>query len=287
MAKRFDPILCLQLGEVTSALSEVASATELRGEISDALGLVGAAPSDLYQLFIKDLSPFASVYLSPDGNIGGDSQAVISGIYRALGVPVPNDPDHLSSLLSLLSQILIAEAKSIENGSELEQSSVIRTRQVLVNEHLLTWLPAYLVSATRVAPQVLSNWVSLCWDTLELLASTTETVSHASQAVSPDQIDSLAKLIDFLTTPSRSGVILTISDIEKVSAELGLAARAGTKRLVLKDVFLAEPKGVSEKIEDFIRHQLSDYTAAKVDFSSLDIWAVKAENALKVLANCR
>ena len=287
MTKRFDPTLCRQVGEVTSALSEVVSAAGLRTEISDALGLEGASQSDLYRLFIKDLSPFASVYLSPDGNIGGDSQAVISGIYRALGVPVPSDPDHLSSLLSLLSQILIAEAKTIEYGSDPEHSSVARTREVLVNEHLLTWLPAYLVSAARVAPEPLSNWVSLCWDTLKLLASPNETAGPKDQKVRLYQADSLSQLIGFLTTPSKSGIILTVSDIETFSEEIGLAVRAGTKRMVLKDIFLAEPDGVSEKIEAFIRRQMSDYVTAAAEFSSLGIWAANAENTLKVLSNCR
>jgi TorA maturation chaperone TorD len=287
MTESFDPVLCRQLGEVTSALSEVASATELRAEIADALGLPGVARSDLYRLFIKDLPPFASIYLSADGNIGGDSQAVISGIYRALGVPVPNDPDHLSSLFALLSQILVAEAKSIENGSEPELSSVVRTRQVLVNDHLLTWLPAYLISAIRVAPQPLSNWVSLCWDALRLLSPPAEAPGPKDREVCLDQVDNLAKLIDFLTTPSKSGIILTLSDIETISTEIGLAVRAGTKRMVLKDVFLTEPEGFSEKVEALIRRQISDYISATAEFSYLDAWVVNAENALKILSNCQ
>ena len=129
MTESFDPVLCRQLGEVTSALSEVASATELRAEIADALGLPGVARSDLYRLFIKDLPPFASIYLSADGNIGGDSQAVISGIYRALGVPVPNDPDHLSSLSVHFAQDPASISPYDEN--KLPPLDVLPRKQVL------------------------------------------------------------------------------------------------------------------------------------------------------------
>lgn len=44
---------------------------------------------------------YASVYLGPDGALGGEGTDRAAGFWRAIGITPPAEPDHLTALLSL------------------------------------------------------------------------------------------------------------------------------------------------------------------------------------------
>ena len=277
--------------EVALALGETAQASFVRREISEALGITDASRADLYELFVKELPPFASVYLSDEGSIGGAARSAIAGFYHVLGVPAPSDPDHLSSLLALLYSVLMKEAdlhEEVAARSDVRLASVERARSVLTGEHLLSWLPAYLIRAREIAPDGLSGWVSCAWDLASVLsnwddgcAETDEGVGELASALA----DTAPEFVDWITTPSRSGLIIAPSDIAEVADALGLAPRAGRKRFVLEELITqAGWQGVRARLAGIASRQEMQFASRAEEFSSLRLWAAKARRAAELLS---
>lgn len=276
--------------EIAAALAEVAEASSVRMELSAALGVEGATPSDLYHLFVKELPPFASIYLSSDGNIGGGSRSVIAGFYSALGIPTPSDPDHLASLLRLLSGILNKEAElagaDSDAGDEQRLVSVSRARSVLVNDHLATWLPVYLLRAKEVAPRPLMGWVSCTLDLLSVMVGECQGTVPAVQVYDGNLAvpGSSSELISWITTPGRSGIIVTHWDISNLAESLGLALRVGRKRFVLEELWAQARQEVVGCIETMVERQMKLFDENIGDFPSLQAWSVKAAGTMQLLA---
>lgn len=59
---------------------------------------LGEAPAEgeYERLFLFQLYPYGSVYLGPEGHLGGDARDRIAGFWRALELEPPPEPDHLT-----------------------------------------------------------------------------------------------------------------------------------------------------------------------------------------------
>ena len=55
--------------------------------------------------------PYASVYLGPDGALGGEGADRAAGFWRASGLTPPAEPDHLTALLALYASLGEAAAR--------------------------------------------------------------------------------------------------------------------------------------------------------------------------------
>ncbi len=284
------PERLLGYAEIAFALAEVAQASSVRREISEALGIEAASPADLYELFVKELPPFASIYLSSDGNIGGEIQSVIAGFYHVLGVSTPSDPDHLSSLLALLAGVLSKEAELTGDGGAkgdgMRLSSVRRSKSVLIAEHLMSWLPAYLLRAKEVAPAELLGWVSCAMDLVSAVCEPEPAAVLSEESEPPAAMASVAELVKWMTTPSCSGLILCPSDISSMAGSLGLALRVGRKRFVLEE--LASQADPSQLLSLFVvaaHRQEELFELYSAEFSLLRSWVARAKRSREILSS--
>lgn len=276
-----------QLAEVALALAEVVSTSKVPYEIADVLGCNGVSSGDLYQAFIKDLPPFASIYLSGDGNIGGEPRSVIAGFYRALSQPIPSDPDHLSNLLSLLAGILNAQAESAGTQSPEKAESVNRAKLVILSDHILSWLPAYLLRANEVFPSALENWVAVTMDLLAVLSNEIlNDIGQADPAVSFDIArNDVDQIVSFVTSPGRSGIIVTQSDIEEISRALDLPLRVGRKRFILEDLFAISSRDVLGEFHSLAIRQCQLFESNVSQFPSLRNWIDRASQTIGLLSS--
>lgn len=273
--------------DVAMALAEFVSAANLSPAIADALGSEDVSSGDLYNAFIRELPPFASIYLSTDGNIGGDPRSTIAGFYRALSLPIPADPDHLSHLLSLLAGILSARDKTPADQLMERKDSIDRAAGVVLHDHLLSWLPAYLLRAQEVFPPSLGNWVSITFDLLSLLSLQYDTVvssvagfrGELSQVGDPNQI------VRWLTSPGLSGLIISLGDIEEVARKLELPLRAGRKRFVLQEMVSQASNQVLSEFQALAKNQSRLFDSQVEQFSSLKGWAARASQSADLLAS--
>jgi hypothetical protein len=239
--------------------------------VAAALGLDAPSPVEFADVFVFQLPPYASVYLGPEGQLGGEAEDRVCGFYRALGIEVDREPDHLATLLGVYTGLAEAGAA----GGE----PIRRARFALLSEHLVSWLPVYLAAVQRLAPPPLARWASMLDAVLREEAGTVPEPAalplhlRAAPAL-PAVVDGAEAWLDALLAPVRSGLILTRADLARGARELGLGVRAGERRFALRALLGQAPREVvawlAGEAEDQARRHAADgaaWPAAAEDWS--------------------
>jgi TorA maturation chaperone TorD len=267
-----------QRWELLRALGAVADSPAAARAVSGSLGLAAVSDAEHTEAFVLNGPPYAAVYLGPDGALGGEGADRVAGFWRALGLTPPTEPDHLTALLALYAQLGEAAADS---GRPATARALTQARLSLFREHLWPWLPAYLDAVADLGLPILTGWAGLtrravsaevtgqpAWPTLPLALRTA-----LAPALAPDlapaaglplasdlaRVPDLALapraagaeagagldlrgLADLLTTPVRSGIILTRRRLAAGAGEAGLGHRVGERRYALRAMFGQDPQ---------------------------------------------
>jgi hypothetical protein len=217
------------------------------GEQARLLGLLdlpgqpdGAAFADV---FLFQLYPYASVYLGPEGMLGGEARDRIAGFFRALDVTPPAEPDHLTVLLSAYADLVEREAEATGEAAAAWR----RSRSALLWEHVLSWVPVYLDRVRDVTGEPYRSWADLLDEVLRREAAevgeAAELPLHLREAPPlPDpRAGDTAAFLAGLLAPSRSGMIVLRDDLVTACRELGLGLRIGERRFVLTSMLDQDP----------------------------------------------
>lgn len=196
--------------------------------------------SEYTELFILQLYPYASVYLGTEGMMGGEARDRVAGFWRALGLVPPAEPDHLAVMLALYAQL--AEMEDGEDDA-LKRASWQRARKAFLWEHLLSWLPAYLIKLAEVANLFYRRWGELLSEALlaeaRALGRQEALPLHLREAVGlvDPRGGEVEEFLQSLLSPVRSGMILVRSDLTRAARSLGIGLRMGERRFILKSLF--------------------------------------------------
>jgi TorA maturation chaperone TorD len=235
------PVLT-QRWELLRALGAVADSPAAARAVAGPLGLAPASDAEHTEAFVLNCPPYAAVYLGPEGALGGEGADRAAGFWRALGLAPPAEPDHLTALLALHAHLGEAAAGT---GRPATARALTQARLSLFREHLWPWLPAYLDAVTDLGLPVVAGWAALtrravaaesagqpAWPALPL----------ALRAAPARTGIGIGTLIDVLTTPVRSGIILTRRRLAAGAGEAGLGHRIGERRYVLRAMFGQDPR---------------------------------------------
>ena len=231
-------------GELWRALGAVCDRAAPHARLLEALGLPPDDAAAHTELFVLQLVPYASAYLSADGMLGGEPADRVAGLWRVLGMVPPAEPDHLASLLGLYAGLADAGADPALGAAAA--AAVSRVRGTILWEHLLPWVPAYLCRAAELGGATQRGWAHLLWRALRAEAAALPSPSTPPPAVreappalaaEPDPRRVLAQVL----APGRSGVILTRADLARGAAALGLGLRLGERRYALQALLDQEP----------------------------------------------
>ena len=263
-----------QRWELLRALGAVADSPAAARAVAGPLGLAPVSDDEHTEAFVLNCPPYAAVYLGPDGALGGEGADRAAGFWRALRLTPPTEPDHLTALLALYAHLGEAAA---DTGRPATAGALTRARLSLFREHLWPWLPAYLDAVADLGLPVLAEWAGLArravaaevagqpaWPALPLalraapdlpLASdlalapaqplaprTASDLPLASPAARTDPVVGLAALVGLLTTPVRSGIIVTRRQLAAGAGEAGLGHRIGERRFALRALFSQDPE---------------------------------------------
>jgi TorA maturation chaperone TorD len=212
--------------------------------LASALGLPGRPDrADHTELFVLQLVPYASVYLSPDGMLGGETADRIAGFWRALHLTPPPEPDHLTALLGLY-----ATLTEHEHADPDPARAVLwhHARRALLWEHLLTWLPPYTAAAAQVAAPFYAGWARLLGDVLRaeaqaLSAPPTPALHLRGLPTPPDTDAGPDPFVRALLAPARSGLLLTRTDLARGAHRTGVGLRIGERAFVLRSMVNQDP----------------------------------------------
>ncbi|NNL30460.1 MAG: molecular chaperone TorD family protein, partial [Gemmatimonadetes bacterium] len=227
--------------------------TDEHSRIAEALGLESVPSSSEYSdLFLFQLYPYASVYLGPEGMLGGEARDRIAGFWRALEETPPPECDHLALMLSLYARL---GDLGRETEDERGERFWAHARRAFFWEHLASWLPVFLDKLRGLDDGYYAGWGRLLEEAL--VAEATELAAPDEQPDElPDELpgklplhlreappledpreSSGEALLDSLLVPVRSGMILVRSDLERAARELDAGMRAGERKYALKALF--------------------------------------------------
>jgi Nitrate reductase delta subunit len=234
-------------------------ATAGRAELFRALGAVAGDPADARtacaalglpvpghaehaEVFVLNCPPYAAVYLGAEGRLGGEAADRAAGFWRAIDVAPPAEPDHLTALLSLYARLGEAAAGALAPSTA---GALTRARQALFWEHLWPWLPGYLDAVDDLGTPALGPWARLA-----RRAMAAERAHHpggrlplalrAAPALGTEPAG-VGALLEVLTTPVRSGFILTRRALAAAAAEVGAGHRIGERRFTLRALLEQAP----------------------------------------------
>jgi hypothetical protein len=215
--------------------------------VAAALGVGGApSPGDYADTFLFGAYPYASVYLGPEGMLGGEARDRVAGFWRALNLTPPPEPDHLAALLGLYAALLDDEARAAAIGDTAAAALRRESRRALLWEHLLSWLVPYLAKVEQLAPAYYATWARLLGDSLAgeagVLGRLETLPLHLRLAPGlPDSDASGTEWVEAVLAPVRSGIIVTRWDLRRAAATLGLGARVGERAFVLRSMLEGDP----------------------------------------------
>ncbi len=262
----------MELFRALAALVEPPDDTQT-ARLASALEL-GAPPhaSEYTEIFVFQLYPYASVYLGAEGMLGGDARGTVAGFWRALGQTPPTEADHLASLLALYARLAELETNA---DDERVRAAWRNARKALLWEHLLSWLPAYLIKLSDIATPFYQRWGELL---LSALIEEAEAVGR--QELLPAHLREAPRIVDprehgaedFLSSllaPARSGMILTRADLNRAARQLGIGSRMGERKFILKTLLGQDARGMlvwlaSEASGWAARHQRHSATLGEV-----------------------
>lgn len=244
------------------------------GRIAAALGLPRAPTEAEYtEVFVLQLYPYASVYLGAEGMLGGEARDRIAGFWRVLGETPPNDADHLAVMLALYARLVELEQSATEPR---RRSALHRARTALLWEHLLSWVPVYLLKLREIAPPVYGAWAELLERTLLAEARQSAGLDRLPLHLRdvPTEVSDVATL---LLVPVRSGIILTRADLARGARELGLAFRVGERRFALDALLGQNPDGVLEWLAGEAQRWITRHeTQVEILGEIAEFWAARA-----------
>lgn len=198
------------------------------------------------ELFLLNAYPYASVYLGAEGMLGGEARDRVAGFWRALGLTPPTEPDHLSVLLGLYASLIERSEKERDEEEPDSAQALLweRSRRALLWEHLLPWLPPYLLKVEDLGSDFYKSWARLLRETLlkelERAEAPQRLPLHLRVVPTlPDSVEGSEQPDEFLgalLAPVRSGVLLFRADLARAGRELGLGVRLGERRFILRSL---------------------------------------------------
>jgi hypothetical protein len=239
------------------------------------------------EVFMFQLSPFASVYLGVEGAMGGEARDRVAGFWRALGQDPPPEPDHLATLLALYAAL--GDQESTEPDAA-RRALLRHTRKALLWEHIGCWVFAYLTKMEEIASPFYQAWARVLRTAL---------IDAAGDVGPPDRLplhlrdaaplpdpraDGFDAFLNGLLAMARSGVLLTRADLARGGRTLGLAVRVGDRRFLIR-TFLGQD---AETTLDWLAREADAWAARHQTLRDLSpaiagYWAEKAASTAGLL----
>lgn len=251
--------------------------------VARALGLPRVpSGADYADLFLFQLYPYASVYVGPEGMLGGEAGDRVAGFWRALGQVPPAEPDHLAALLGLYASLAEAEEREADAAARLLRREA---RRALLWEHLLCWLPPYLAKVEEIGAPAYRTWAATLRDALLAEAETL-----APEPLLPLHLRSVPGLeaddpLDGLLAPARSGMLLVRDDLGRAARELGLGLRVAERRYVLRSLLAQDVPGTLSWLAGEAEGWAARHRVARAALGPIaEFWSERAQSAAVLLA---
>lgn len=203
------------------------------------------AAAEHHTLFSFNVLPYATLFVTADGILGGSVTNQMQQLYRQIGfVPDPATvaADHLGHQLTFLAHLSASEVEAVQNLPST--ASIWSKRQaVFLNEHLLPWLLPCLVGVERAGSPFYASVARLTSSLLLSHQNDLAPLDVAARAVKidsdtpslsilEDERTSLRDIAHFLMTPCQSGLFLSSQTVGDIARQLELPRGFGNREQI-------------------------------------------------------
>jgi hypothetical protein len=273
--------------ELLRALGAFADSPADARTAATALGLVPPSRAEHTDAFVLNCPPYASIYLGPDGALGGEGADRAAGFWRAIGITPPAEPDHLTALVGLYTSLGDAAAQTRRPATA---AALARSAAALFWEHLWPWLPAYLDAVADLAIPALTSWAQLTRRAIaaEFAGLPAPPGLPLALRAAPPQTGPDGRVSDLtaaLTTPARSGIILTRRGLTRGAGHSGVGHRIGERRFALRAMFDQDPAATLTWLgQEATRWQDRHASRGSADTAS-QWWTARASRTARLLSD--
>ncbi len=255
--------------------------------VAEALDLAPVPDQALYaKIFLFQLYPYGSVYLGPEGMMGGEARSRIGGFWSAVGRTPPSEPDHLGALLGLYAGLSAEAAQGQGAPSRLAR----RAAAALLHEHLASWCFVYLSRVGELDGGAYGRWAALLrealMDRMQEEGRPDALPVHLRDApgLADPRTYGGSSFLDSLLAPVRAGFILTRADLVALARDLELGLRMGERRYVLEHLLGLEPRAVLHGLASRAERDAEDHLRAEADLGVVArFWAERAAATAELL----
>lgn len=221
-------------------------------ELVDGIHLINydedKAEADHYDLFGFNVFPYASVFLDERATLGGRVTQNILSVYHKSGFDVPlesESADHIALQLQFLAFLSAAEGEALGDGLVQVALSIKQLQRQFMDEHLLTWLPAFVLAIRQQGDVFHSNLADLTFEMVlhhradlgnDLLAPETSFSLPPAPDLLADQKTGLKEIAAYLVIPAYSGLYLSRGDISRLARSQLLPRGFGSRQQMLTNL---------------------------------------------------
>ncbi len=271
--------------ELLRALGAIADNPADARAAGRALGVPELDSHQHTEMFVLNCPPYASVYLGPDGALGGEGADRVAGFWRVIGISPPAEPDHLSALFSLYASLGQAAADASRTATA---AALARSQAALFWEHLWPWLPGYLDATADLADPAVTAWASLTRTVIgaEISAHPVPPLlplALRAAPAAPAADGSPGDLAGALLTPVRSGIILTRRRLADAAGQTGTGCRIGERRFTLRAMLEQDPAATLNWLAAECGHWARQHASLPADGGVSRWWAIRAACTARAL----
>ena len=255
-----------------------------QARIAQMMGLPGDVSREAFtNLFVVQLFPYASIYLSPSGLAGGEVRERIAEYWNILGWPVPAEPDHVASLLKSYGTLHAGY-----RGEYISNEVAMQCRPAFFWDAIASWMPLYLLRVRELGSELYKTWSTVALDVIEAEASVLgapEVMPIYMQAAPlMPSVSKPAEFIDALFAPVMSGVIITRYDLGRCAAIHALPLRMADRRHTLKLLMAEKPREICVWMRAEVVRQMENVEQLPDVLAPVrDYWLERARTTDKLL----
>lgn len=277
---------------ITPALAGVLGAD---GQDAEALA------AEHYRVLGLNVYPYAGVFLSGDGLMGGVEADACQAFYASVGWEVPNQqPDHLGVQLGALGWLAGAEADALFDGAGGQAARVRGLRRRFLDERVLTWLPTFARAVTWQGEGVMADLARLA---LELAVTDRQALGDdlmggfgaplalpSPPDLMADPKTTLRDIAHYLTTTAWAGLYLSRDDIARWAQRHAVPTGFTDRQTLLHNVLRsAVAYGRFAPLMDDLRALAEDWAGyyEAGTWPWREVWAARARQTATMLREVR
>ncbi len=207
------------------------------------------------EVFGRSVPPYASVFLSPEGLLGGPPALAARRFYGRIGFGLQRndvEPDHLGLYCAAMAYLCGAEADALRDG--VDASAPRLHQRTLLQDHLGPWLRPFVIAVRQQGVEELSAVTGLLLELVESQVVLLEPGGEPEHILDDPEVG-LKEIARYLLVPARSGWWLSLHDIQRVAERAGLACGFGRRVQMMESLLhgAAEHGRLGVLVEELLR----------------------------------